>query len=114
MVIITQQVHFGWAIANLYRNGNDAVKAELQLAYEDAQKRPQTLERHKLIAIDHIMSDNILMGDIHDAAHAYAVTHIIVSGNSEYIKSYEEYLEAQRSDFATGLIHFLYKQKRIF
>jgi len=89
MVIITQQVHFGWAIANLYRNGNDAVKAELQLAYEDAQKRPQTLERHKLIAIDHIMSDNI-------------------------IQSYEEYLEARRSDFATGLIHFLYKQKRIF
>ena len=106
--------HFGWAIANLYRNGNDSVKAELQAAYEDAKKRPQTLERHSLIAMDHINGPNILMGDIHEMAHAYAVTHIVVPGNAEYIQSYEEYLDARRSDLATRLIHFLYRAKRIF
>jgi len=60
------------------------------------------------------MSPNILMGDIHDAAHAYAVTHIVVPGNPEYIQSYAEYLDVRRSDFATGVIHFLYRAKRIF
>ena len=106
--------HFGWAIANLYRNGDDAVKAELQAAYDDAKKRPQTLERYNLIALDNIIGPYILMGDIHEPAHAYAITHIVVPGNLEYIQSYEEYLDARRSDFATGIIHFLYRAKRIF
>lgn len=106
--------HFGWAIANLYRNNNDAVKAELQAVYDDAKTRPQTLERYELIALDNIIGPNILMGDIHEPAHAYAITHIVVPGNSEYIQSYEEYLGARRSDFTTGVVHFLYRAKRIF
>ena len=36
--------HFAWAIANLYRNGDEAVKSQLQLAYDDAKNRHATLE----------------------------------------------------------------------
>src|SRR5271170_2151620 len=31
--------HFTWAISNIYRNGDAAVRAQLELAYQDAKKR---------------------------------------------------------------------------
>ena len=34
--------HFTWAISNIYRNGNAAARAELELAYQDAKERAKT------------------------------------------------------------------------
>ncbi len=84
--------HFAWSIANLYRNGNDAVRARLQLAYDDALTRPETLKRFKLIAIDHVRGDTMLMGDIHEVGRAYALGHIVAPGNPRYLQSIEDYM----------------------
>jgi len=106
--------HFAWAISNLYRNGDDSVKAALQLAYEDALERPKTLTRHKYIAIDHISGSVITMGDIHDRAHTFSTTHIVVPGNPEYLQSYEDYLDKKTSPFMRTVIHTLFKIKTFF
>ncbi len=106
--------HFAWAISNLYRNGDAAVKKELQIAYEDAIKRPETLERFNYIAIDHIRNDVVVMGDIHTPAHKRMKQLIVVPGNPEYLQSYDEYLENQRSPLVLKAIHGLYTVKTFF
>jgi hypothetical protein len=89
--------HFAWAIANLYRNGDDAVKAELQEVYEDAITRPKTLDRRvQLVATDHVLSHEVWMGNAHAPGQAYAQGHIVVPGNPDYVQSYEDYLENRR------------------
>jgi hypothetical protein len=100
--------HFAWAIANLYRNGDSAVKAELQQVYEDAITRPKTLERFQLVATDNVLGHEILMGDAHDAGHEFGQGHIVVPGNPDYVQSYEEYLENRGSDFTTSVINVLF------
>ena len=60
--------HFTWAISNLYRNGNDSVKQELESAYLDAQKRPDTLKQFQKVASEHVNGSKIYMGDIHGAS----------------------------------------------
>ncbi len=87
--------HFAWAISNFYRDGNEEVKKELNEAYIDAVKRPDTLVKFKKIADQLINGEKIFMGDIHGLGKAYAKTHIVVPGNKEYIQSSEEYLEVK-------------------
>ncbi len=106
--------HFSWAISNLYRNGDIAVKKELQIAYEDAIKRPETLERFTYMAIDHIRNDVVVMGDVHTPAHNRMKQLIVAPGNPEYLQSYDEYLENQRSPFVLKSIHVLYTVKTFF
>ena len=106
--------HFAWAIANLYRNGDDAIKAELQLAYEDAIKRPQTLDKYELAAIDNVLSHEVLMGDAHDMGHAFAQGHIVVPGNPDYVQSYQAYLDNRRSDFTISMINLMFTIKMFF
>jgi len=103
--------HFSWAISNLYRNGDKAVKAALQLAYEDAITRPETLERYNHIAIDHIRNDIVVMGDIHTPAHNRMQQLVVAPGNPDYLQSFAEYEENKRSDFALKTIHILYQAK---
>ena len=103
--------HFSWAISNLYRNGDTAVKAALQLAYEDAITRPETLERYNHIAIDHIRNDIVVMGDIHTPAHNRMQQLVVAPGNPDYLQSFAEYEENKRSDFALKTIHILYQAK---
>ena len=103
--------HFSWAISNLYRNGDTAVKAALQLAYEDAITRPETLERYNHIAIDHIRNDTVVMGDIHTPAHNRMQQLVVAPGNPDYLQSFAEYEENKRSDFALKTIHILYQAK---
>jgi hypothetical protein len=103
--------HFSWAISNLYRNGDTAVKAALQLAYEDAITRPETLERYNHIAIDHIRNDIVVMGDIHTPAHNRMQQLVVAPGNPDYLQSFAEYEENKRSDFAIKTIHILYQAK---
>ena len=83
--------HFAWAIANLYRNGNDGVKRELEGAYRDARRRPETLKSFKSIAAEHVNGSKIYMGDIHAAARSFARSHIVAPGNKKYLQSLDDY-----------------------
>lgn len=85
--------HFAWAISNFYRIGNEDIKKDLNDAYLDAVKRPDTLIKFKKIANELINGDKIYMGDIHGLGKAYAKTHIVVPGNKDYVQSYEEYIK---------------------
>lgn len=106
--------HFAWAIANLYRNGDGAVKSQLQLAYDDAKNRHATLERFQLVALDHAQSEDISMGNAHEPGFKYAKTHVVVPGNALYLQSFEQYLEDRPSDFALAVIGVLYELKVFF
>ncbi len=106
--------HFSWAISNLYRNGDTAVKAALQLAYDDAITRPETLERYNHIAIHHIRNDIVVMGDIHTPAHNRMQQLVVAPGNPDYLQSFTEYEENKRSVFALKTIHILYRVKAFF
>jgi len=106
--------HFAWAISNLYRNGNVEVKAALQSAYDDALMRPETLPRFRLIAIDNVLGDHILMGDAHNMARSFVRKHVVVPGNPDYIQNYEEYVENKRSGLQIFFINILYKTKSFF
>ena len=106
--------HFAWAISNMYRNGNQAVKNELKLAYEDALRRPETLHRYKYIAIDYIRGERIVMGDTHSRARNRMQELIVAPGNPDYLNSYDEYIENRRSPFVMTAIHYLYVASRFF
>jgi hypothetical protein len=89
--------HSSWAIANLYRFGDDAVKAELETAYQKAKKQPERLEGNtKKIADSHINSQRIVTGFIHAGGRSYAHRHLVVPGNRKYVQSYEEYKRKEK------------------
>ena len=88
--------HLAWAISNLYRNGDAAIKAELEGAYRDARKRPETLTNFKDIASQHINGSKVVMGDIHGAARSFARSHIVAPGNKNYLQSLDQYKTAKR------------------
>jgi hypothetical protein len=106
--------HFSWAISNMYRNGDEQIKETLQQAYDDALKRPQTLKRFRLVAVDHIVGDRVTMGDMHERARQYAQSHIVVPDNLDYIQNYQQYLDSKRSDTAITLINLAYKVTSFF
>lgn len=106
--------HFSWAISNLYRNGDTAVKAALQLAYEDAIIRPETLERYYHIATHHIRNDTVVMGDIHTPAHNRMQQLVVAPGNLAYLQSFAEYEKNKRSEFTLKTIHIVYQAKTFF
>jgi hypothetical protein len=83
--------HFAWAVSNLYRNGDDGIKTELEAAYLDARKRPDNLRRFKDIASEHINGSKVYMGDAHAVARSYARSHLVVPGNMDYLQSLEEF-----------------------
>ena len=106
--------HFAWAIANLYRNGNDEVKAQLQIAYDDALTRPQTLPRFRLIATDNVLGERILMGDAHEMARSFVKKHVVVPGNPEFVQSYDEYVDKRRGNLEIFFINIAYNAKKFF
>ena len=83
--------HFAWAISNLYRNGDDNIKAELESAYLDARQRPDRLKKFKDIASEHVNGTKIYMGDIHGAARSFARSHIVAPGNKKFLQSLDQY-----------------------
>ena len=90
--------HSSWAISNLYRFGDDAVKAELEAAYQKAKTQPERIQKRgqKKIANSHINGTKMVTGFIHAGGRAYAKRHLVVPGNKKYVQSYEEYLEKQK------------------
>jgi hypothetical protein len=79
--------HFTWAIANIYRNGNAAVQAELELAYQDAKKRAKAAGGWA----DGLANKDVLMGDIHPPARHFVQTHVVAPGTPRYLQSLEDY-----------------------
>ncbi len=81
--------HFTWAIANIYRQGDDSVKNILKQAYFDAARRARTVHN---LADRMVNGDKLYLGDAHGGGRAYARKHVVVPGNLDYIQSYEDYL----------------------
>jgi hypothetical protein len=79
--------HFTWAISNIYRNGNAAVPAELELAYQDAKKRAKAAGGWA----DGLANKDMLMGDIHPPARHFVQTHVVAPGTPHYLQSLEDY-----------------------
>ncbi len=89
--------HSSWAIANLYRFGDAAVKAELEQAYQKAKLQPERLTGGtKKIANAHINGGKMVTGFIHAGGRSYAKRHLVVPGNKRYVQSYEEYNEKEK------------------
>jgi hypothetical protein len=84
--------HTSWAIANLYKLGDAAVKAELETAYQKAIQQPERLTGlFKSAANAHINDEKITTGFIHFGGVSYARWHLVVPGNKKFLQSYEEY-----------------------
>ncbi|HMB00912.1 MAG TPA: hypothetical protein VKS21_07980 [Spirochaetota bacterium] len=81
--------HLTWAVANIYRLGNEKVKKQLQQAYNDATRRAADLHNS---ANTHVNGDKLYMGDAHGGGRAFSRKHLVVPGNDKYLQSYQEYL----------------------
>jgi hypothetical protein len=81
--------HLTWSIADLYDNGDQATRAALQKAYDDAKQRAKALGG---LANRFVNGDKVYMGDAHSLGRRYAETHVVVPGNPKYLQSFEEYL----------------------
>jgi len=89
--------HTSWAISNLYKLGDAAVKAELEVAYQKAIKQPDRLTGLiKNAANNHINNEKIFTGFIHGGGMFYAHGHLVVPGNKDFLQSYEEYREKEK------------------
>ena len=89
--------HSSWAIANLYRFGDTAVKIELETAYQKAKKQPERLTGGiKNIANYHINGEKITSGFIHFGGRGYARGHLVAPENKRYIQSYESYCKKKK------------------
>jgi hypothetical protein len=82
--------HLTWSIADLYDNGDQATRAALQKAYDDAKQRAKALGG---LANKFVNGDKVYMGDAHSLGRRYAQTHVVVPGNPKYLQSFEEYLK---------------------
>jgi hypothetical protein len=91
--------HSSWAISNLYRFGDAAVKAELETAYQKAKKQPERIEDEELkkTANDHINGEKMVTGFIHVGGLFYAYAHLVAPGNKKYLQSYDEYLQNEKN-----------------
>lgn len=84
--------HFAWAVGNVYRLGPLEVKRAIQSAYDDALKRPGMLNApYDAILEEHLMGDQVYMGDAHDGGRAYARSHIVIPSNPDYLQSFDAY-----------------------
>jgi hypothetical protein len=80
--------HLTWAISNMYRNGDSAVRRELKMVYNDAQRRAENLHR---VANKHVNGDKVYMGDFHILGRRYKKKHVVTPGNDDYVPSAEDY-----------------------
>lgn len=88
--------HLTWAVSNIYRHGDEAVKAAAADAYRDAAIRVKNLDRK--MATKHFGGEEMLMGDAHFMGRSYAKKHIVVPGNKKYVQSIDAYKATLRED----------------
>jgi DNA-binding GntR family transcriptional regulator len=69
------------------RNGNPAVRAQLELSYEDATKRAKAAGGFA----DSRVNGDIVMGDIHIFARRFVQAHVVAPGTPHYLQSLEDY-----------------------
>jgi len=79
--------HFTWAISNIYRNGNVAVRVQLESAYQAATKRAKAAGG---LADGHV-NRPIVMGDIHLPARYFVRSHVVAPGIRGYLQSLNDY-----------------------
>ena len=79
--------HLTWAIADVYRNGDDSIRTVLQKAFDDAKQRVKKLggKYEKFV-----VGDKLYMGDAHFLGRAYAERHMVVPGNIKYLQSFKD------------------------
>ena len=87
--------HLTWAISNMYREGDEKVKAALKEAYVDAAVRVDTLDSK---VASTFFYDDVTMGDAHIGGRAYAESHIVAPGNPKYLQSVDEYKASREAD----------------
>jgi hypothetical protein len=85
--------HFTWAISNLYRLGDETVRAALEPAYTDAMARAEKLDRSVVDRL--VLGKDIYSGPAHAGGRAYAHKHLVVPGNADYLQSYTQYLKGK-------------------
>ena len=81
--------HLTWAVSNIYRLGDDAVKQAMESAYRDAAKRVKELDSKP--ATKYFSDEEMLMGDVHFLGRGYAKKHVVVPGNDKYVQSFAAY-----------------------
>ncbi|NLD98510.1 MAG: hypothetical protein GX640_01430 [Fibrobacter sp.] len=82
--------HLTWAISNMYKSGDDSVKAVLQAVYDDAVVRA---EKQKGLADKMVNGEKIYRGDAHSGGRAFARKHVVVPGNKKYQQSFDQYMK---------------------
>ncbi|NLN62821.1 MAG: hypothetical protein GX146_08090 [Myxococcales bacterium] len=80
--------HLTWAISNMYRLGDDSVKAALEEAYRDATSRAAAIGG---VTDKLVNGDKIKMGDAHGGGRAYAKGHLVAPGNPAYLQSMQDF-----------------------
>lgn len=85
--------HLTWAIGNLYRLGDERVKATLDSSWHDASQRAARLGG---LADRFVNGTKLYMGDAHFLGRAYARRHLVVPGNRRYLATPEEYENRHR------------------
>ena len=88
--------HFTWAVSNIYRNGDEAVKKEMEDARRNAAVRVKKLDSR--IATKYFSGDKITTGDIHFLGRRYAKKHLVVPGNKKYVQSVDAYKAEHEED----------------
>jgi hypothetical protein len=89
--------HTSWAIANLYKWGDQAVKASLETAFQKATRQPELLTGWvKNSANNHINGNKITTGFIHAGGVYYAHRFLVVPGDKNFLQSYEEYRKKEK------------------
>lgn len=84
--------HTSWGIANLYRWGDDAIKAELEVAFQKARQQPARLTGWvRNLAEEHINGEKVTSGFIHIGGDYYAHRYLVVPGNEKFLQSYDDY-----------------------
>ncbi len=80
--------HLTWAIADLYKNGDEPTRTVMLKAFSDAKIRARRLGG---TADKFVNGCDLYMGDAHSLGRRYAQKHSVVPGNPKYLQSFEEY-----------------------
>jgi hypothetical protein len=80
--------HLTWAISNIYRQGDDSVKAVLKEVVKDARKKAHETNKIAIKMVD--STEKMFLGDAHFIGRGYAQKHIVVPNNRDYLQSYRK------------------------